>query len=178
MILLKIDLKRLQVNKLSKLQFFTILYFLENNLLDETDCNLIDKNNEYTNNLFVNKKLLGISTLGQDHDNFGKTINQNENEFVKRDSFSDEHLKYLNKLKPMVIDFDNDDWIYNPNLCEIERYEIDKMSNYSETSENCEYSLDQSQNEEENRCEFENYVNINDDTKSEINDKVEEEFIK
>ena len=55
---------------------------------------------------------------------------------IERDPFSDEHLKYLNRSKPMVIDFDDENWIYDPNLCEVERYEMDKISNYSEKSGN------------------------------------------
>jgi len=43
----------------------------------------------------------------------------------------DFHIKVLNKGKSVIIDFQNDDWIENPNLFEIESYVIEKMSNYS-----------------------------------------------
>lgn len=65
-------------------------------------------------------------------------------------SLNDIYLKYLNKVKPVVIDFDNDDWISDPNLCEIQTFEIDKMSYYSDRSDSCTLSADQSVNLTEN----------------------------
>lgn len=84
-------------------------------------------------------------------------------------------MKYLNRGKPIVIDFDNDDWIYDPNLFEVQSYEIDKISNYSERSENFEYSIEHSQNDEENKHEFLNDEIEDEDTKSEITEKDQNE---
>jgi len=99
---------------------------------------------------------------------------------IERDPYNDAHLKIFNRSKPMVIDFDNDDWIYDPNLCGVERFEIDKMSSSSSSyySENREYSIDHSQNEEDDCVDFQNDEKENDLTNCEINEKDEDEYKK
>jgi hypothetical protein len=43
-------------------------------------------------------------------------------------------LKYFNRTKAIVLDFEDDNWINNPGLFEIETYVIERNSNNSESS--------------------------------------------